>query len=97
MMIHVKIIPAVGDAYEKSFPKHSFFTSIGKLLEWPDGCDTVNLRDGTVMLVDDTAHIRNEIPPVNPVATKLYHSVCRPGTTHEILGSVAIVNDKDFE
>jgi hypothetical protein len=34
--------------------------------------------------------------PVNPKATELYHSVCRPGTTHEIVGDVAIVDDEDL-
>lgn len=28
--------------------------------------------------------------PVNLAATELYHRVCRPGTTHQIVGDVAI-------
>lgn len=56
--------------------------------------DTVNLRDGNVMMVDDTGMIDGK--PVNPEATKLYHGICRPGTTHQICGDVAIVRDEDF-
>lgn len=37
------------------------------------------------------------LKPVNPKATAIYHAVCVPGTTHQIVGDVAIVNDKDFE
>lgn len=81
--------------------------------------DTVNLRDGRVMLVDDAGYEIREVDlglqsgpgglahtvrhepvrarkPVNEKATALYHGVCRPGTTHQIVGDVAIVVDKDF-
>lgn len=34
--------------------------------------------------------------PVNAEATKLYHSICKPGTTHQIVGDVIIANDEDF-
>jgi hypothetical protein len=34
--------------------------------------------------------------PVNPKATALYHATCKPGTTHQIVGDVAIVTDADF-
>lgn len=57
--------------------------------------DTVNLRDGWVMLVDDNGHSKGL--PVNPKATQLYWSVCRPGTTNHIVGDVAVVYDDDFE
>lgn len=83
--------------------------------------DTVNLRDGRVMIVDDDGydvelidHGLQPAPhggmaqtwerrpmtakkPVNAGATKLYHTVCKPGVTHQIVGDVAIVHDKDFE
>lgn len=83
--------------------------------------DTVNLRDGRVMLVDDAGYeitvvdkglqpmgagatlaqtYKNEPvrarKPVNEKATTLYHGVCRPGTTHQIVGDVAIVVDAEF-
>lgn len=56
--------------------------------------DTVNLRDGRIMLVDDLGH--QKARSLNPEATRLYWSVCRPGTTHEIVGDVAIARDEDF-
>lgn len=36
------------------------------------------------------------LKPVNLEATKLYHSVCRPGTTHQIVGDVAILQDDEL-
>jgi hypothetical protein len=33
--------------------------------------------------------------PVNQRATALYHATCKPGTTHEIVGDVAIMHDDD--
>jgi hypothetical protein len=56
--------------------------------------DTVNLRDGRVMIVDDLGHKKNLA--VNERATKMYHSVCKPGTTHVIRGPVVIARDADF-
>jgi hypothetical protein len=58
-----------------------------------DGLDSVNLRDGRVMLVDDTGLIDGK--PLNRKATELYHGVCYPGTTHPIAGDVAIVVDAE--
>jgi hypothetical protein len=60
-----------------------------------DCLDTVRLSNGRVMIVDDAGHSRGL--PVNVEATKLYHARCIPGTTHQILGDVLIVNDADFE
>lgn len=34
--------------------------------------------------------------PVNHEATQLYWARCRPGTTHQIVGDVAVVRDEDF-
>lgn len=34
--------------------------------------------------------------PVNKLATELYHANCAPGTTHQIVGDVAVVPDFDF-
>lgn len=76
------------------------------------GCetaDTVNLRDGRVMLVDDDGWecdvVRREngvelVPvharkPINAKATELYRSVTIPND-HQIVGDVAIVRDEDF-
>lgn len=60
-----------------------------------DGLDTVMLRDRKhVMVVDDNGLDKGL--PVNKRATELYHEVCRPGTTHQIVGDVAVVPDADF-
>lgn len=78
--------------------------------------DSVNLRDGRMMFVDDDGYDVELIEhpprdgyafvterratrarkPVNAKATALYHGVCVPGTTHAIVGDVAIVRDADF-
>ncbi len=47
-----------------------------------------------VMLVDDTGMLDGR--PVNPKATELYRSICKPGTLHSIHGDVALVHDEDF-
>ena len=63
-------------------------------------CDSVTLRfpngkqDAIVMMVDDTGMVDGK--PVNPKATELYHTRCKPGTLFSIHGDVAIVNDEDF-
>lgn len=33
--------------------------------------------------------------PFNMAATALYHAICAPGTTHKIVGDVAILHDRD--
>lgn len=60
-----------------------------------DILDTVKLRKGMVMVVDDLGHKKNL--PVNNAATFLYHGVCRPGVEWKIRGDVVIVPDMDFE
>ena len=50
--------------------------------------------------VDHGTHIEN-VPlrpkfPVNIKATELYHDICIPGTTHQIVGDVAIFHDDEF-
>jgi hypothetical protein len=74
--------------------------------------DSVNLRDGRIMIVDDSGYeteihevrpgifeIRctKALKPVNDKATALYWSVCKPGTTHKIVGDVAIINTDEWE
>lgn len=91
-MMKVRVIRVNGAEEQHDVPKGGL-RSIGKLIG-VDTFDTVNLRDGNVMLVDDTGMIDGK--PVNPEATKLYHGVCRAGTTHPICGDVAIACDADF-
>lgn len=76
-----------------------------------DTYDAVDLRDGRVLLVDDNGYETECLDhgdghfemrpvkarkPVNTKATALYHTVCAPGTVHQIVGDVAIVRDEDF-
>lgn len=75
-----------------------------KSMEWlrnaigADTLDVVQLRHlgypRHVMLVDDAAYAKDL--PVNVEATKLYLANCKPGTTHQIRGDVAVVVDDDF-
>jgi hypothetical protein len=60
-----------------------------------DCLDTVNLHNGSVMMVDDTGMVDNK--PSNSKATAIYHAMCKPGTVYTIHGDVALVNDSDFE
>lgn len=107
--MNVEVIRTNGARETYDIPKSRPLDRIYQLIGC-DTIDTVNLRAGRVMLVDDhgydtktvdhgNGHIQ-VVPiaarkPVNPVATKMYHAVC-PGTTHQIVGDVAVVRDKDF-
>ena len=64
-------------------------------------CDTLDVvqigrANGTneVMLVDDTGALTDK--PVNEKATKLYHRICKPGTTWQIRGDVVVTRDRYF-
>ena len=92
-MKKVKLIKTNGEESVIELPQ----LTIKKLHEIA-GCDmfdTVNLRDGRVMMIDDLGHPNQK--PVNEKATALYHSVCVPGTTWEIRGDVVICNDEDWK
>lgn len=88
MRIHVIRTNGVEEEFDRPF------RDIEGLID-AQGLDTVNLRDGRVMVVDDLGHVRAPRPQVNAKATELYHSVCRPGTRHQIVGDVAIVVDAE--
>lgn len=81
------------DGTRQALPQAVGIVAIERMIG-ADFLDTVNLRDGRVMLVDDQGHDRGL--PVNLAATALYHSVCRPGTTHQIRGDVVVTLDADF-
>lgn len=78
------------DGTEEEFFEKMDMRKISDLIH-ADTLDTVNLRNGKVMIVDDIGVAKNL--PINEKATRLYHEVCRPGTTHPIRGDVAIVPD----
>lgn len=58
-----------------------------------DVFDTVNFRNGSVMMVDDQGHSKNL--PINLAATGFYRFRA-PNSDHVIVGDVVIVNDSDF-
>lgn len=106
----VEIIRTSGARETHEVPGRTAFHAIQKLIG-AGILDSVNLRDGRVMLVDDNGYETETVDhggghlelrptrarkPVNPEATKVYHGVCKPGTTHQIVGDVAIALDEDF-
>jgi hypothetical protein len=60
-----------------------------------DCLDTVNLRDGRVMMVDDDGHGKDL--DVNLRATAIYQKLCHRGTDWQIRGDVMIVRDEDYK
>lgn len=90
----VEIIRADGAREQHRVAKGILMEWIRRMIAAPQALDTVNLRDGRVMLVDDTGMIDGR--STNPEATKLYHGLCRPGVTHPICGDVAITLDSNF-
>lgn len=74
-------------------PEKLTIKAIEKLIG-ADCLDSFNLRDGTCVFVDDSGYDKNL--PVNQKATELYLSICRPGTTHQILGNAVLCPDEDF-
>jgi hypothetical protein len=81
------------DGSETQVMKRPNISAIQKELGY-DVLDTFNLRDGRVVLVSDTGMLDGL--PVNPKATALYHSICKPGTVFAIHGDAAVVYDDDF-
>lgn len=94
-MAKVVLLKTDGTSQEFELPKPIRIERIHDLI----GCeifDSVNLRDGRVMLVDDTGLIDGK--PLNKEATKLYAGVCRPEVRDKlaIAGDVVICVDEDF-
>ena len=89
MGILLKVIRVSGEVELKSALDESQVGSRVRELIGADCCDLVNLRDGNFMYLDDEGYSKGL--PVNAEATKLYHAVCKAGTTHQILGDVVIV------
>lgn len=66
------------------------------------GCDSIDTviltcyaaQPDIVMCVDETGMIDDK--PINTKATKLYHSICRPGTPYSIHGDVALFHDGEI-
>ena len=92
-LARVEILRANGQREEHEVGKHILLDWITRMIA-AETTGSVNLRDGRVMVVDDTGLVDGR--PVNAAATKLYHAVCRPGTTAPICGDVAVALDEDF-
>lgn len=90
--MRVHIIRADGREEQIEVP-HGATAAIRKAIG-AQSMDGFSLRDGRYVYVDDMGHAAGK--PRNAGATVLYHSICRPGTTHYIAGDVAIVRDEDF-
>lgn len=67
--------------------------ALGRAIGADGALDLVNLRDGRFMYVDDLGYDKGL--PVNPEATKLYLAICVPGTTHQIVGDVALIESAE--
>lgn len=88
-----EIIRTTGEHEFHDIPDKRPWTTLYKLTD-SESFDSVNLRDGRIMFVDDTGMVDGK--PVNQEATELYHSICKPGTVWAIHGDVAIVRNEDF-
>lgn len=89
----VKIMKVSGVETVHELPKLGLLQAVHKLIG-AECCDTVNLRNGKVMIVDDTGVVDGK--PINPKGTKLYHEKCGYETPNSIHGDVAICTDNDF-
>jgi hypothetical protein len=89
------IVLRVNGSEETHYEKPTLDLILGEI--GADCMDTITLdpENQQVMVVDDTGIIDGK--PVNPKATALYLSICKPGTQGSICGDVAIVNDLDFD
>lgn len=109
--VQVEALRTSGKGEEHRIPKAEWLQHIHRLIH-AETVDTVNLRDGRVMLVNDNGYATRAVEsgprtttlvptrallPFNEEATRLYHSICIPGTTHRIVGDVAIIRDADLE
>jgi hypothetical protein len=84
--MNVLILRVDGSEHSGEMTREEMRKAIGA-----DSLDGFDLRDGRYVYVDDLGHAKRL--PVNAKATALYHSICRPGTTWQIFGDVAIVRD----
>lgn len=96
----VKSKPKVTAMYALIGAESLDFVRIGKLipndltmavddLGWET--ETIDHGDGRIEVKPIRAR-----KPINAKATALYLAICRPGTTHQIVGDVAIFHDEDI-
>jgi hypothetical protein len=92
LMATVEILRVGGGHEVHELPRHRLLQAIQRLIGCTC-CDVVNLRDGRVMLVDDTGLVDGK--PTNDAATAIYRRKA-PSSPYPIAGDVAIAHDKDF-
>lgn len=107
----VTILRTNGSVEEHEVGRHILLPWIKRMIG-AETTDSFRLKDGTdrVCILDDHGYETEGIEsngvlylkptkplkPVNVAATELYHRICVPGTTHQIVGDVAIAHDEDF-
>lgn len=93
--MRIEILRIDGSREEREIPKQNSFARIYAAINC-HCCDTVNLRDGRVMIVDDNGRVDER--PRNPQATALYHSIYPLAKKADtpICGDVVIADDEDF-
>lgn len=93
--MNIEVLRVNGTREKHVIPKLNAIRAIHKLIGC-EGGDSVNLRDGRVMCVDDTGLLTGK--PVNKQATELYHSIypLAAKSRQPICGDVAIAVDEDF-
>jgi hypothetical protein len=93
--MNVEVLRVDGTRELHVIGKHNAIRTIHRLIGCETG-DSVNLRDGRVMCVDDTG--LNDGKPINKQATELYWSIypLAKKSQQPIAGDVAIALDEDF-
>ena len=105
--MEVEVLRTNGTMERKRISRENYLQEIRELIG-AELLDKINLRDGRVMLLDDGGyeyevvelapnHLEHRVTrarlPVNEHATVLYHAICRPGVTHQIVGDVVLVHE----
>jgi hypothetical protein len=73
-------------------PTRPTLEQINELIDARHACDSFRLPGGLRCWVIDDGHQRGL--PFNREATRLYRSICRPGTTHYIVGDAVVVKER---
>lgn len=94
----VEVLHSFGSVEEVEIQSGEALTEISKRFMGGALLDTVDLRDGRVMLVDDMGVSKRL--PVNEPASKYYRSICKPEAVAaglcNIYGTAVVVWDDDF-
>ena len=92
-LCQVKIIRIDGRVEHHEIPKGILSRKVHELIG-AETFDCVALKQGKVMIVDDSGAIDGK--PINPEGTKIYQEKCGYITPNSIHGDVAICTDSDF-